>query len=400
MTAPAGFATQARIGSNPLGSHAKSSRPCAWPVPIAVISSCAGLLCALVLFAAHRFDLSLPCGVAGGCDRVAHHPGSNVGGIPIAAFGVVAYSALLILLGRDALSRRTQLAALAITVAGSFASAGLLAYAHFVIQATCWWCVGSAVSMAAATAAAVALWRRGRIATTLTPRAYWTALFCTALLTGTALGLIRRASEAAPVSSAELALVPPSQLIDPAKTLGPEHPAFTIVEFADLRCPACRSAHASLRRFQQAHASRLRLAFRHVPLAQIPGHEASIDAAAWSEFAAESGQFPAYLEENYAWTGPTGPEALPEIARRAGLDVAHGARRLANPHDPARARVAADLALAARLKIAATPSFVIVAPGQPAFSLSHAGLARFLNSPETLARLNTAGDIAAIRRQQ
>jgi uncharacterized membrane protein len=107
-----------------------------------------GLLAAGVLSAGHISKLPVPCGSSSGCVAVASHPSSKFAGIPIAFFGVVAYITILCLLMYLDRARWTHLALVAVTGVGATLSARRLFYAHFVIHATCYWCVASAVAMA------------------------------------------------------------------------------------------------------------------------------------------------------------------------------------------------------------------------------------------------------------
>src|SRR5438067_12004654 len=57
-----------------------------------------GLFAAGVLSAGHTLKLPVPCGSSSGCVAVASDPSSRAAGVPIAFFGVVAYTAILFLL--------------------------------------------------------------------------------------------------------------------------------------------------------------------------------------------------------------------------------------------------------------------------------------------------------------
>jgi uncharacterized membrane protein len=121
-----------------------------------------GLFAAGVLSAGHILKLPVPCGNSSGCVAVASDPSSRFAGIPIAFFGVVAYIVILCLLMRLDRARWTHFALLAVTGAGTILSARLLFYAHFVIRATCYWCVASAVAMAILFVISICIWRAKR----------------------------------------------------------------------------------------------------------------------------------------------------------------------------------------------------------------------------------------------
>src|SRR6266496_3631924 len=121
-----------------------------------------GLLAAGVLSAGHILNLPVPCGSDSGCVAVASDPSSRFAGIPIAFFGVVAYIAILFLLAYLDKVRWARVALVALTGIGTVLSVRLLFYAHFVIRATCYWCVASAVAMAILFVISICIWRAKR----------------------------------------------------------------------------------------------------------------------------------------------------------------------------------------------------------------------------------------------
>ncbi len=95
----------------------------------------------------------LKCGT-GECDTVQASRWARVLGIPVAAYGVVGYAAILAValaaLQPAALGRRRPALLLAALATGGVLFSGWLTYLElFVIHAICRWCVGSAVIMTA-----------------------------------------------------------------------------------------------------------------------------------------------------------------------------------------------------------------------------------------------------------
>jgi uncharacterized membrane protein len=95
----------------------------------------------------------LKCGT-GGCDTVQASRWARVLGIPVAAYGVVGYAAILAValaaLQPTALGRRRPALLLAALATGGVLFSGWLTYLElFVIHAICRWCVGSAVIITA-----------------------------------------------------------------------------------------------------------------------------------------------------------------------------------------------------------------------------------------------------------
>ena len=93
----------------------------------------------------------LKCGT-GGCDTVQASRWAKVLGIPVAAYGVAGYAAILAValaaLQPAALERRRPALLLAALATGGVLFSAWLTYLElFVIHAICRWCVGSAVTI-------------------------------------------------------------------------------------------------------------------------------------------------------------------------------------------------------------------------------------------------------------
>ncbi|HET7459635.1 MAG TPA: DsbA family protein [Longimicrobium sp.] len=130
-------------------------------------------------------------------------------------------------------------------------------------------------------------------------------------------------------------------------------PGRTLIEFADYQCPACRQTHAVLPELTRQTGATL--LYRHFPLTTIhPSAEGAARAAICAE---EQGRFPQMHEHLYtteSWF--TNPKWEDE-ARAVGVpDIPRFTRCLTS--DATRRRLAQDRALADRLGIHATPTFV------------------------------------------
>jgi uncharacterized membrane protein len=94
---------------------------------------------------------SVVCGL-GDCERVQSSHYAQIGPVPVSAFGVVGFLALMIvsLLGLQPSSAKSRLIPLTL-IGGGILGVGFSAYLTyleaFVIQAWCQWCVSSAVIM-------------------------------------------------------------------------------------------------------------------------------------------------------------------------------------------------------------------------------------------------------------
>jgi uncharacterized membrane protein len=101
---------------------------------------------------AHLADQSVACGQSQGCDIVQQSVYSEVGGVPVALLGLLAYTALLVLMllrGHvpPQLDVTIPLAIFGISLIGMLYSAYLTYLELCVIYAICRWCVSSAVIM-------------------------------------------------------------------------------------------------------------------------------------------------------------------------------------------------------------------------------------------------------------
>jgi protein-disulfide isomerase len=156
-----------------------------------------------------------------------------------------------------------------------------------------------------------------------------------------------------PASTA--AAVPPESIDISGATFrgGPTAPV-TIVEFSDLQCPFCARANSVLDEVMQKYGDRVRLAFKHYPLAIHPNapfvHRASLAAGEQGKF----WEMHDVLFRNQAKA--TRPAAL-EFAGQLGLDMTRFEADLdSNRFD---ARIQRDKDEGDRLEVDGTPTFFI-----------------------------------------
>lgn len=98
-----------------------------------------------------------------------------------------------------------------------------------------------------------------------------------------------------------------------------ENALVTVTEYADLQCPACRSAHGSLvQPLIEKYGTQIRYDFRHFPLG---GHRYAMQAAEAAECAADQGKFWEYVDNIYANQPELSPETLTDWAEEFGLDM-------------------------------------------------------------------------------
>lgn len=135
---------------------------------------------------------------------------------------------------------------------------------------------------------------------------------------------------------------------------GPAGAPVTIVEFADFRCPHCRSMLPVLERVLAAYPDDVRLVFAHLPVVSEESGRAAVAAVAAGNQGAfwEMHDFLFQLQRQ-----PLDEELLREKARQLGLDADRFSLDLRSPES--LAVVEADLAEANRLGLRATPTFFV-----------------------------------------
>ena len=128
----------------------------------------------------------------------------------------------------------------------------------------------------------------------------------------------------------------------------------TLVEFADFQCRFCRAEAPVVDEVAAGYGADLRVVFRHLPLDAI--HPDARRAAVAAECAHDQGRF--WELHDLLLVSALDAGAIAEAARHVpGLDVA--AWQACLDGTAAADRVEADVALAARLGIQGTPTFVV-----------------------------------------
>lgn len=95
----------------------------------------------------------------------------------------------------------------------------------------------------------------------------------------------------------------------------------TVSEYADLQCPACRSAHTGLTKpLIEKYGTKIAYDYRHFPLSSI--HRFAMEAAEAAECAADQGKFWEFLDHDYEHQADLSSDALRAWAKELGLDVA------------------------------------------------------------------------------
>jgi protein-disulfide isomerase len=306
-------------------------------------------------------------------------------GIPIAFFGVGAYITILFLLVYLETVRWARFALVALTIVGTILSARLLFYAHFVIHATCYWCVASAAAMAILFVLSICLWRTKRRLRAVPAFFLSGVAGITLFAIGAVVWLMERSAAAPPIAAEKLSGVAVEELLDGGNSRGPANAPVRIVIFSDLWCSVCRAVHGPLMDYQSAHPDDVQVIFRHRPLYGIPGHETSETAAILSEIAAGQGKFWRFVDRLYREPHQLDQDGYLRLMSELGFATPRVQSLLADPHSAPASRVQHDQALADRLGAHLTPTFVVVIDHKAPVSANHRSLATILNSSEVQA---------------
>ena len=320
------------------------------------------------------------------CDAVLMSPYALLFGVPMAAWGLLSYVALAVLLyrrGRSVGGARAQASLLLFAVAAwnvgvSLYMAGVSA---FVLRHLCLLCMGTYVLVAAA---AFLAWSLARIDVGASGREVLPAQRAlaggVAILAGVAiLGAIQLAAR--PISGATMTpdevtardaefydwftRRPVTKDLPAARhSKGPADAPITIIEFSDFECPACAMAFRDLHDLADQHPELVRIVFHHFPLdsecnAKVPSrlHKSACQAAIASECAARAGKFWEFHDLLFDGQDRLGRDDLVTKAVGLGIDRDTFVTCLDDP--AVRALVKADTDAGAKLGVQSTPTLVI-----------------------------------------
>jgi predicted DsbA family dithiol-disulfide isomerase len=153
-----------------------------------------------------------------------------------------------------------------------------------------------------------------------------------------------------------ISLPPPRIKVDDAGSAsrGPADAPVTIVEFSEFQCPFCRRVLPTLHEVEERYRGKVRLVFRHFPLAR---HKEAPLAAEAAECARDQGRFWEMHDRLFANADQLGAGDLKKHARAVGVDgVAFDACLDSRRHE---ARWRRDLADAQSYGASGTPMFFV-----------------------------------------
>ncbi len=141
----------------------------------------------------------------------------------------------------------------------------------------------------------------------------------------------------------------------PHPSSNPDAPV-VVVEYADLQCSACRSAHENIVKPLLEHfGTRIRFEMRHFPLTSM--HRHALDAAQAAECAADQGKFWEYADIAFARQREMSREALLVWAEEISLDAPRFEACLAS--ESKRALVFSEYEEGREKGVEGTPTFFV-----------------------------------------
>ncbi len=148
---------------------------------------------------------------------------------------------------------------------------------------------------------------------------------------------------------------------NPQGTIG-ESPAtgaleqkIVLLEFSDFQCPYCAKANQSLKQFLANHQRQVTLVYKHLPLTSIHSEALPAAKAAWA--AGQQEKFWQYHDALFTQQDRLGEALYVATAKALNLDLEQFNRDRSG--EAASTAIQQDMAMAARLGIHATPSFVM-----------------------------------------
>ncbi len=136
--------------------------------------------------------------------------------------------------------------------------------------------------------------------------------------------------------------------------LGDPDAPVTVIEYGDFECPYCAAAAPVLKQLVEESDGRVRLVFRHFPLAG--NHPHALTAALAAEAAGAQGAFWPMHDLLFARQDRLGDAALRAYADSLGLD---GSRVVGEAAQEFAGKVMADFQLGLEDEVAGTPTVVV-----------------------------------------
>lgn len=298
---------------------------------VLIVLAAIGLFITTTLVYANINSAMVPCGSGSQCEALFMRSESKFLGQPLAYYGFLGYAILLVLAAARAYAW-PKFGVLA-TKAGLYVSGfGFLVSLFLVYTLTqklhmsCVWCFGSAITMTLTFGLHLLLQKAkapGEEASMLD------AILVPAAMAGSialAVANMQGQPALAPVAQTNNSALSYEKLIpSPSYIDGKGTGRVTLVEIADFYCPQCRSMAQVVRSIQDGFGSRINIAYRSLPLYQLPGHENALNAALAGEYARQKGKYFEFIHAMYSQGADEAIRSditLAELLDKLGLDGA------------------------------------------------------------------------------
>lgn len=316
-----------------------------------------GVAIAGYLSVAKMMGLDVACLESGGCSEVALWVDKNLGGFPIAYVGVAGYLILAIIALVGMVTKKDQTkTGLMISGAGTLASLVLMVISFGVIKATCWWCVGSAITMTAIFGCYFALSKSNAEPKTSFGDYGVFGIGLILSIVGIMSSITYFTKKLPQVAPGTIENYIPAN----AKMYGKPDAPITIVEFFDFTCPYCKQSFPHFKDMIDRSNGQAKIVFHQFPFVGKEGHEMAAPAAVIGEMAHEKGKFVEYAEIVFDMDKSIMTfDRLVEAAAKVGLDAKEVRKRAANDKDSAYVALDKDLKQAHELGIQITPTYFV-----------------------------------------
>lgn len=167
---------------------------------------------------------------------------------------------------------------------------------------------------------------------------------------------------------------------EPPHIRGKEDAPVTLEEFGDFQCPPCAAFHVELKRIEAEYGDRLRVVFRHFPLAI---HPHAVEASRAAEAAGLQGRFWEMhdkLYENQAeWTEAADVQSIfTRYAQDLGLNVERFKKDMSSTQVAERIRL--DQQRGESIEVDGTPSLFINGREVPSAARTPEGIRAIINA--------------------
>ena len=146
-----------------------------------------------------------------------------------------------------------------------------------------------------------------------------------------------------------------SELIAESATKGRLDAPVILLKFSDFQCPYCAIASSEMKDFTQARGEDVLYVYKQFPLVSI--HDEAMPAAKASWAAGQQDKFWIYHDGLFAFQDKLGEDYYLELAEQVGLNIDQFNKDRNSPE--AETAIQKDIALAEKLGLKGTPSFVM-----------------------------------------